>query len=577
MFRIRRVFDDISPVNKEIISRVQALMRNTFPDIHPSELSELPKRLTNPFLNRFDTILYIAEKGRHRVAGFAILMLDPELGFAFLDWIATGKDLKNRGIGGALYESIRNEVISRNYSGLFYECLQDNLEACDSIDIFEQNSKRLRFYEKYGARPIINTDYELSLDEKLKNGPFLVWDNTSNKVLTANYLKKIVRAILERKYSYLCPTEYNELIIKSIKESPVKLRDYKYIKPDEYKPPSLVISVHEKMSVCLNEKHDIHHIKERGYVEAPVRISSIMKEIGKFEEIKVIESRSFSERNLESVHSKSLLNYLENISKKSEETGGKSFYPYVFPVRNAAREPSDLTVRAGYYCIDTFTPINAAAYFAAKEAVNSTLTAAARIIDGDHFSYALVRPPGHHAESKYFGGFCYFNNNAIATNWLSKHGKVAILDIDYHHGNGQQQIFYKSSNVLTVSIHGHPDFAYPYFSGYEDERGQGSATGFNINFPLGEHITPEEYYKTLIVALDYIKNFNPSFLVVALGFDTAANDPTGTWKIRAKDFRKVGKAISSLGKPVLFVQEGGYRTSTLGINAASFFSGVLSI
>ena len=160
--------------------------------------------------------------------------------------------------------------------------------------------------------------------------------------------------------------------------------------------------------------------------------------------------------------------------------------------------------------------------------------------------YALVRPPGHHAERKVFGGFCYFNSNAIAANYLSKFGKVAILDIDYHHGNGQQDIFYKRNDVLTISIHGNPSFAYPYFSGFKDEKGEGEGLGFNINYPLKEKLNGAEYLEVLGLALKKIVKFKPSFLVVALGLDVAKGDPTGTWALGSKDFFENGKIIGSL-------------------------------
>ncbi len=136
-----------------------------------------------------------------------------------------------------------------------------------------------------------------------------------------------------------------------------------------------------------------------------------------------------------------------------------------------------MPVRAGYYCIDTFTPLNRNAYTAAKGAVDCALTAASQILTGYRISYALVRPPGHHAESKVFGGFCYFNSSAMAANYLSVHGRVAVLDVDYHHGNGTQDIFYQRDDVLTVSIHGHPSFAYPYFSGFSEETGEEKGLG----------------------------------------------------------------------------------------------------
>ena len=167
------------------------------------------------------------------------------------------------------------------------------------------------------------------------------------------------------------------------------------------------------------------------------------------------------------------------------------------------------------------SPLHRNAWPAARRAVDCALTAAREILDGRRLAYALVRPPGHHAERRSFGGFCYFNNNAIAAQFLSAHGKVAILDIDYHHGNGQQDIFYRRADVLTVSLHGHPRFAYPYFSGFEDERGEGEGEGFNLNLPLPETLDGARYREALASALNRIEAFGPQFLVVALGLDPA--------------------------------------------------------
>ena len=246
----------------------------------------------------------------------------------------------------------------------------------------------------------------------------------------------------------------------------------------------------------------------------------------------------------------------------------------MFPVRNNTRAPADDSVLAGYYCIDTFTPINRNAFLAAKRAVDCCLTGATGLLKGSGAVYALVRPPGHHAEKKVFGGFCYFNSAGIAANFLSRYGNVAMLDVDYHHGNGQQDIFYDRKDVLTVSIHGHPSFAYPYFCGFSEEKGEGEGFGFNVNYPMKEQLTGDEYFKVLEQALTRIKRFRPSYLILLLGLDTAKGDPTGTWSLSSRDFYRNGNLIGGLKIPTLVVQEGGYRNRVLGTNARHFFQGL---
>ncbi|WP_395076241.1 GNAT family N-acetyltransferase, partial [Hyphococcus sp.] len=230
----------------------------------------------------------------------------------------------------------------------------------------------------------------------------------------------------------------------------------------------------------------------------------------------------------------------------------------------------------GYWCIDTFTPLNRNAYPAAREAVDCALTAAEAVLDGARAAYALVRPPGHHAESKAFGGFCYFNNAAIAANYLSDYGRVVVLDVDYHHGNGTQDIFYERADVLTVSIHGDPSFAYPYFTGFKDETGRGAGAGANLNIPLPETISADQHRKALARALARIAEHDPAYLVLALGLDAAKGDPTGTWPYVAADFEKMGQMIAAAGLPTVIVQEGGYRVQNLGVNARRFFEGFAS-
>jgi acetoin utilization deacetylase AcuC-like enzyme len=274
------------------------------------------------------------------------------------------------------------------------------------------------------------------------------------------------------------------------------------------------------------------------------------------------------------VHDPDYVRYFKRVCKKIGTN--TPLYPYVFPIRNRARPPVELPNRAGYYCIDTFTPISSHAYVAARRAVDCTLTAAHELLSGRRVAYALVRPPGHHAERNFFGGFCYFNNAAIAAHYLSQFGKVAMLDIDYHHGNGQQYIFYRRSDVLTVSIHGHPSFAYPYFSGFAEEQGEREGRGYNANYPLPETIDATHYLRTLRAALTRVRNFGCRYFVVCFGLDTSKGDPTGTWNLKGQDFTAIGMEIGRLETPCLVVQEGGYNNRSMGANARCFFDGLLS-
>jgi acetoin utilization deacetylase AcuC-like enzyme/GNAT superfamily N-acetyltransferase len=330
----------------------------------------------------------------------------------------------------------------------------------------------------------------------------------------------------------------------------------------------------ERIALVVSDGHAIHHIRSRGYVETPARIGTIRDALEPSGLFTLRQPRAFADEHLTAVHDAELVNFLRRACARMP--AGKTLYPYIFPIRNRTRLPEDPTVLPSYYCIDTFTPVHRDAYPAARRAVDCALTAADEILAGRRRrAYALVRPPGHHAERRLFGGFCYFNNTAIAAHYLSAHGRVAILDLDYHHGNGQQDIFYRRADVLTLSIHGHPKFAYPYFTGFEEERGDGPGEGFNWNLPLPESVDGPAYTQALAKAIERIQAFHPQFLVVALGLDTAGHDPAGSWRLQADDFEVNGRMLGALGLPTLVVQEGGYRLRTLGRNALSFFRGVV--
>ncbi len=573
MFVIRRIHDDSFPADHVVIKRAQAILREQFSLVPESEVSLLPEELRDPIKYRFRTVLLAAEGEKGELKGFALIRHAPDLGFSLLDFISTATRLSGRGIGGALYQRVREECRAVSPHGLFFECLPDDPNLCRDPSLLKQNRARLKFYERFGARPIDNTAYETPLSPSDPSPPYLVYDPLGrDKPLRRAAARKIVRAILERKYAKKCPPDYVRKVVDSFRDDPVRIRPPRYVRLEKSPPPP-VHAYRGVIALVVNDLHNIHHVRERGYVQAPVRISSISREIESTGLFSRRPPRVFSESWLETVHDRKLVSYLKAVSRRLES--GISVYPYVFPIRNAARPPRELEVRAGYFCIDTFTPLSREVFPAAKRAVDCALTAAESLLSGHRLAYALVRPPGHHAERKAFGGFCYFNSAALAAERLSRQGRVAALDIDYHHGNGTQDIFYRRADVLTLSIHGHPRYAYPYFTGFEEERGVGEGEGFNRNYPLAETISPDAYREVLGRALRKITRFGPSFLVLALGLDTARGDPTGTWSLSPRDFQECGRMIGSLGLPTVVVQEGGYRTRSLGVNARWFFQGLV--
>ncbi len=576
MFRIRRIYDDVLPINASAIGEVQQILLDQFPGAPRRDFEELPKKLRDQSHTEFRTILYVAENARGRATGCALVLHNLRWKFYYLDYIATVKGIVGRGIGAALYERARDDALWMGATGLFFECLPDTSDHCRDPVTCKQNAARLRFYERYGARPIVGTAYETPFNpENCDNLPYLMFDGLDqNEPLRRDYARKVARWVLEVKYSHLCPPHYVQKVVHSFQDDPVILREPRYSKPPARHKPAIA-HPSERVAVAVNDKHNIHHIRERGYVESPVRIKVILDELTPSGLIENLAVKEYPLRHILAVHDPDLVDYLQRACQEAPLK--KSIYPYVFPIRNAARPPKHLSVRAGYFCIDTFTPINRNAYPAAKRAVDCAMTAADEILRGRPLAYALVRPPGHHAERRTFGGFCYFNNAAVAGHYLSRFGKVAILDVDYHHGNGQQDIFYSRSDVLTVSIHGHPEFAYPYFSGFADERGTGEGEGFNLNLALPEIQVGAQFHKVLARALQVVTDFQPSFLVVALGLDTAKGDPTGTWLLSAKDFEVNGRMLAELRLPTLVIQEGGYRIRTLGTNVRMFLHGLAGV
>ncbi len=239
------------------------------------------------------------------------------------------------------------------------------------------------------------------------------------------------------------------------------------------------------------------------------------------------------------------------------------------------REPVHAGGRAGFWGLDSAAPLVAGTYVAARAAVDVALTAADLVLGGAGAAYGLCRPPGHHAARSMYGGYCFFNNAAIAAEAIVRAtgGRVAILDLDFHHGNGSQQIFWRRGDVRYVSIHADPDRQYPYFLGRADETGEGDGAGENLNIPLDAGATNEEYLVAVDRALEAIAAVPGSVVVVSLGFDTYRLDPIGDFALTTEVYHEVGRRTTALGRRLVILQEGGYHRSSLGENARAWLRG----
>lgn len=244
-------------------------------------------------------------------------------------------------------------------------------------------------------------------------------------------------------------------------------------------------------------------------------------------------------------------------------------------IAGLVREPVDAGGRAGFWGLDSAAPLVAGTYLAARAAVDVALTAVDLVLGGSSSVYGLCRPPGHHAARSMYGGYCYFNNAAIAAEAIVRATgeRVAILDVDYHHGNGSQQIFWRRGDVRYVSIHAHPDRAYPYFLGRADEIGEGAGAGENVNLPLPPGATNAGYLDAVDRALESIAAVPGTVIVVSLGFDTYGLDPIGDFALTTDVYHEIGRRVAALGRRLVILQEGGYHRPSLGENARAWLRG----
>ena len=336
------------------------------------------------------------------------------------------------------------------------------------------------------------------------------------------------------------------------------------------------------MKIVYSDKHAQHDpqtfvvrgVKQRS-AEQPERATRLLAAAtGAGHEITA--PRAFGPGPAAAVHTANYLDFLQTAAREWAKLPGASdeVVPNVHPARQPATYPKGLTGRAGWHQVDMGCPIGPHTWDAALAATEVATTAAELVLSGTREAYALCRPPGHHAFADMAGGFCFLNNSAVAAQHLrSKHARVAVIDVDVHHGNGTQGIFYERADVLTVSIHADPDYYYPYFWGHAHETGQGAGAGFNLNLPLPLGSADAPWLAAGDTALARVKAFAPSALVVALGLDASESDPLQGLKVTGPGFHAMAARIAQLGLPTVLVQEGGYLGDDLGRNLVQFLAG----
>lgn len=338
------------------------------------------------------------------------------------------------------------------------------------------------------------------------------------------------------------------------------------------------------MRVILNPKHDAHAPPieiENGTAipcyERPERVAAIRTALEGAGGHTFEEPPPCPETAVGALHDPAYVAYLRETSAEIRRARGstpKVQWPTVFPYGHRPRAGGAAALR-GHYCFDTYAPLTGGTFPAALGGAAASLHAADLVASGTvKQAYVLTRPPGHHAERDRCGGYCYFNNAGLVAERLAPLGRVAVLDIDVHHGNGAQHIFYDRGDVLTVSVHGDPAGLYPFFSGYADETGTGAGLGANLNVPLPPGTGVKEYRPALAAALDAVRAFAPAFLVLPFGADAHEADPIGGFKLPTGYFREMGAAVRELGLPTVVTQEGGYNLDVLGPCVAEVLRGL---
>jgi acetoin utilization deacetylase AcuC-like enzyme len=345
------------------------------------------------------------------------------------------------------------------------------------------------------------------------------------------------------------------------------------------------------VQVVFSLRHQAHHpqreFESSGFqepFERPERAEFIREALAADPSFEFVAPDDWGTGPIEAVHDPGLVRFLETAWGEYQQAHGHTHdvVPDMFAMpqlrdgMGPAVEPTSVSARLGWWCFETTTPLTHGTYDAARSSVDVGLTAAELVVSGERSAYGLCRPPGHHAARSVYGGYCFFNNAAVVAHHLATTtgSKVTVLDVDYHHGNGTQQIFYDRDDVQFVSLHGDPTRAYPYLTGHPDEVGTGTGRGTTTNIPLPVGTGDDDYLDRLAVACTEVESFDPDLVVVSLGLDTFFDDPICDLELTAEGFERCGAMVADLGRPTIVLQEGGYATDDLGENARRWLTGL---
>ena len=338
------------------------------------------------------------------------------------------------------------------------------------------------------------------------------------------------------------------------------------------------------MKTIFSEKHKLRNSTTELYggqlvepFERPSRAEFIINRIRDQNLGPVLDPHDHGMDAIYRIHDKDYVSFMQTAWEmwQAENFAGEAI-PTTWPARRMSqRIPDFIEGKLGYYAMAAETSISKGTWEAAYWSAQVALTGAAQCRAGDSGVFALCRPPGHHSAFDMYGGYCFLNNAAIAAQSFLDNGaeRVAIVDVDFHHGNGTQDIFYKRNDVLFASLHGDPSDAFPHFLGYSEEQGEGDGAGFNVNYPMKPGTRFHEWRTALTDALGKVSDFAPDALVISLGVDTFENDPISFFKLQSDDFITYGKDIAQLQLPTLFVMEGGYDIDEIGINTVNVLQG----